>query len=197
MDRGLRRGGRERSPGRLPAGRAVRGLPDGRAQRGGPWKSVQQPCGCAAVRLTPAGRAEWKGPSGLALGRAGAVQRPFLIAQTASAVRMTSAAMGCTAGARQTAMTAISQMIGPPRGPFPESRISAPFRWAAPRLARQRRPAVAGRSLSTRANGRRSTGTMVSANMESAGWRRANFFPFSRRCATTSSGRWPRPVGCP
>ena len=43
------------------------------------------------------------------------------------------------------------------RGPFPESRISAPFRWAAPRLARQRRPAVAGRSLSTRANGRRST----------------------------------------
>lgn len=25
-------------------------------------------------------------------------------------------------------MTAISQMIGPPRGPFPESRISAPFR---------------------------------------------------------------------
>ena len=95
------------------------------------------------------------------------------------------------------AMTAISQMIGPPRGPFPESRISAPFRWAAPRLARQRRPAVAGRSLSTRANGRRSTGTMVSANMESAGWRRANFFPFSRRCATTSSGRWPRPVGCP
>ena len=138
-----------------------------------------------------------KGPSGLALGRAGAVQRPFLIAQTARAVRMTSAAMGCTAGARQTAMTAISQMIGPPRGPFPESRISAPFRWAAPRLARQRRPAVAGRSLSTRANGRRSTGTMVSANMESAGWRRANFFPFSRRCATTSSGRWPRPVGCP
>lgn len=136
-------------------------------------------------------------PSGLALGRAGAVQRPFLIAQTARAVRMTSAAMGCTAGARQTAMTAISQMIGPPRGPFPESRISAPFRWAAPRLARQRRPAVAGRSLSTRANGRRSTGTMVSANMESAGWRRANFFPFSRRCATTSSGRWPRPVGCP
>ena len=126
-----------------------------------------------------------------------AVQRPFLIAQTARAVRMTSAAMGCTAGARQTAMTAISQMIGPPRGPFPESRISAPFRWAAPRLARQRRPAVAGRSLSTRANGRRSTGTMVSANMESAGWRRANFFPFSRRCATTSSGRWPRPVGCP
>nr|CAJ75577.1 hypothetical protein [Bifidobacterium longum] len=138
-----------------------------------------------------------KGPSGLALGRAGAVQRPFLIVQTARAVRMTSAAMGCTAGARQTAMTAISQMIGPPRGPFPESRISAPFRWAAPRLARQRRPAVAGRSLSTRANGRRSTGTMVSANMESAGWRRANFFPFSRRCATTSSGRWPRPVGCP
>ena len=123
--------------------------------------------------------------------------QPFLIVQTARAVRMTSAAMGCTAGARQTAMTAISQMIGPPRGPFPESRISAPFRWAAPRLARQRRPAVAGRSLSTRANGRRSTGTMVSANMESAGWRRANFFPFSRRCATTSSGRWPRPVGCP
>lgn len=50
-----------------------------------------------------------------------------------------------------------SQMIGPPRGPFPESRIAAPFRWAAPRLARLRRPAVAGRSLSARANGRRST----------------------------------------
>ena len=52
--------------------------------------------------------------------------------------------MGCTAGARQTAMTAISQMIGPPRGPFPESRISAPFRWAAPRLAHPRhRPRAA------------------------------------------------------
>lgn len=50
VDRGLRRGGRERAPGRLPAGRTVHGLPDGRAQRGRPWKRVQQPCGCATVR---------------------------------------------------------------------------------------------------------------------------------------------------
>ena len=48
-------------------------------------------------------------------------------------------------------MTAISQMIGPPRGPFPESRIPAPFRWAAPRLARQRRPAIAERLRRLRA----------------------------------------------
>lgn len=52
MDRGFRRGGRERAPGRLPAGRTVHGLPDGRAQRGRPWKRVQQPCGYATVRLT-------------------------------------------------------------------------------------------------------------------------------------------------
>ena len=88
----------------------------------------------------------WESPSGLALGRTGAVQRPFLIAQTARAVRMTSAAMGCTAGARQTAMTAISQITRPPRGPSFRLSMMLSLYEAAPRATRQRRPAVAGRS---------------------------------------------------
>lgn len=46
--------------------------------------------------------------------------------------------------ARLTTMTTISQTTRPPRGPSSELRMSAPFCLAAPRQARQRRPAVPG-----------------------------------------------------
>ena len=67
-------------------------------------------------------------PSGLALGRAGAVQRPFLIAQTARAVTVMSAAMGSITGARQMTMTAISHIQGRPCGPLLPMRMCCAFR---------------------------------------------------------------------
>lgn len=105
-----------------------------------------------------------------------------------------SAAVVSTLAARAMTSTAINQTIGPLRGPSSFMRMICAF------LTKPRRD-WRGNVARLLPGGRSSPCKRLSRHER---WYRltwkcrlkhCNFFPLSRRCATTSSGRWPRPVG--
>lgn len=106
---------------------------------------------------------------------------------------MMSAAVVSTLAARAMTSTTISQTIGPLRGPSSFMRMICAF------LTKPRRD-WRGNVTRLLPGGRSSPCKRLSRHER---WYRltwkcrlkhCNFFPLSRRCATTSSGRWPKPV---